>query len=156
MLVARLIIIAMLFSTPAFCYAQDKTDDLIRYRQSVMMTMRWNIGIIKQQLKQPPAEYDRRQLKAAADVLAAIAASDIKSLFPPGSETGKGWVKTRARDELFEQRDKFNEYLEGLGIETAKFAALIADNRIEQLDEDYDRMFQVCRSCHKKYRSKDR
>jgi len=134
--------------------AQPKPQELIKYRQSAMMFMRWNISIIKQQVVVNPQTYKKQQVSAAAHAIAAVANTDIKVLFAPGTETGKGWKTTRAKHELFEQQDVVNKLLLTLREQANELARVSDSGNIGLIKTQFNNMFKTCKGCHKNYREK--
>jgi len=134
--------------------AQPKPQELIKYRQSAMMFMRWNISTIKQQVVVNPQSYKKQQVSAAAHAISAVANTDIKALFAPGTETGKGWKATRVRHELFEQSEVIDKLFTTLREEANELARVADDGNINLIRTQFNYMFKTCKGCHKNYRQK--
>jgi len=140
----------------SFAGAEEKKgENEIKFRQSGMNFMRWNMGKIDKQVNKHPENYNKQSVVAAANVIAAIANSGIESLFTHSSESGKGWKKTRVKPEFFSEKSKVIEH-------TDKFkkaaAALVNDapsGNIDTIRDRFETLLKACKSCHKNYRSKE-
>ena len=51
----------------------DSKQQMIKFRQSAMMFMRWNIGKIKKQVIKNPASINRNEVEVSARAIAAVA-----------------------------------------------------------------------------------
>lgn len=141
------------FSTATF--AQAKPEELIKFRQSAMMFMRWNIGMIKKQVVVKPQTYNQQQVSAAAHAIAAVANTNINALFSKGTETGKGWKATRVKAELFEQPDVVKKHLAALKKEANELARVADNGDVELIKSQFNHLFKACKSCHKDFRGKE-
>lgn len=135
-------------------YAQPKSEELIRYRQSAMMFMRWNIGVIKQQLAVAAEKYDQDQVRAAARAIAAVAATDLRTLFSEGTETGVGWKQTRVKPAFFTQPEQVGKRLSALRKQAGELVRIADGGDPELTRQQFDRLFKACRACHQDFRSK--
>ena len=93
---------ALLLATSSSTLAQQalKPEALIKWRQSAFQVVAWNSGRIKASLD---GGYNKDQVLRSANVIAAIANSGLSSLFPAGTDSGKGWhdttIKARGRHD---------------------------------------------------------
>jgi len=140
-------------STTAF--SEIKPEDEIKFRQSGMTYMRWNMGKIENQVSKNPETYNKEQVAAAANVIAAIANSGIGALFSENSKTGKGWKDTRVKPEFFEQPEEVKKYAGTFRKEANKLAAVTESGDVNVIREQFDTVISACKECHKKFRSKD-
>jgi len=153
MMKLKIIIVCSLIAFSCSASAEVKPDDLIRYRQSAMMFMRWNVAVIKKQLKDNSGVYDKKNVSAAANAIAGVANTNLHALFAPGTETGVGWKGTLARPELFAQPDQVTEKLAALKTAANKLAQIAGDGSITETRQQFDILFKVCQACHKVYRN---
>ena len=72
-------VIALSFAAAA--QAQVKPEDQIKFRQSGYTFMGWNMGKIKGQVIDNPANYNKEQVIAAANAIAGIANSGMGALY---------------------------------------------------------------------------
>jgi len=135
--------------------SEIKPEDEIKFRQSGMTYMRWNMGKIENQVSKNPETYNKEQVAAAANVIAAIANSGIGSLFSENSKTGKGWKDTRVKPDFFEKPEEVNKYASAFRKEANKLAEVTQSGDVNVIKEQFDTVFTSCKDCHKKFRSKD-
>lgn len=83
--------------------AQMKPEDQIKFRKAGYAFMSWNMGKIKANLE---AGYNKDQVVAAANLVAATANSGMGALYSPASGKNVGAVKTRVKPEFFQQPDE--------------------------------------------------
>jgi cytochrome c556 len=154
MMKLKTIIVCSLMAFSCSAIAEVKPGDLIKYRQSAMMFMRWNVATIKMQLKANPDVYDRQKVSAAASAIAGVANTDLHTLFAPGTEAGVGWKNTLARPELFAEPAQVTEKISALRKVANKLALVTADGSMAETQQQFDELFKACQSCHKSYRNK--
>jgi len=134
---------------------EKKAEDEIKFRQSGMTFMRWNMGKIDKQVNKHPENYNKDQVAAAANVIAAIANSDIGTLFSENSKTGKGWKETRVKAEFFDQPEEVKKYASAFRKEADKLVQVTTSGDVKAIGEQFDSVFSACKDCHKKFRKKD-
>jgi len=86
--------------------AQMKPEDAIASRQAGYKFMAWNMGNIKRNVE---GEYNKDQVVAAANVIAAIANSGMGKLYLPGTDKeqfGKLGQSCKGCHEKFKVDDK--------------------------------------------------
>lgn len=147
-------ILALNLMLPINGIAKSKTEDNIKYRQSGMMFMRWNMDIIKNQTIKNSDAYNKDNVIAAANVIDAISHSGIEKLFTPDTRTGKGWKETRAKSELFNQPEKVNDYVMKLTQETRQLVKAANMGNVSMITQQFKSVLRACKSCHKNYRKK--
>lgn len=139
---------------PAIAYSKQTAEDKIKFRQSGYMFMRWNMGRIKNQVITDPAKYNRDDVIAAANVIAAISKSGIEKLFTPETSTGKGWKETRVKQGFFTNSDKVKEYFKKLKIEAVELEKVSHTGDIHLIRAQFNILFESCKACHKDFRQK--
>jgi len=142
-----------IFSTPS--YAELKPEDEIKYRQSAMMFMRWNMGKIKKQVVKNPETYNKEQIISSANVIASVANSGLGKLFSEKTKKGKGWKETRIKSEFFEQPDEVKKRANIFKDEANKLAKVANTGNIDKIKNQFDKTFKACKGCHKKFRKKE-
>ena len=143
-----------LLSVPAVSTAELKPEDAIKYRQSGMMFMRWNMGKIKKQVVKRPETYNKENVIAAAKVIAATANSGLGALFASNTHKGEGWHKTRIKPEYFEQPDEVKKRAMKFNKEANKLVQVANTGEIDLIKEQFEATFKACKGCHKKFRKK--
>lgn len=134
--------------------AVPKAEDQIKFRQSGFMFMRWNMGIIKNQVVKNPQGYNQEQVEAAADVIAAVANSGIISLFTPETAKGKGWKDTKVKPAFFNNPEDVKKLDAEFRKEANALAAMVASGDVVGIKHQFNALLDACKGCHKKYREK--
>jgi hypothetical protein len=88
---------------PAPLLPQVKPEDAIKFRQSGYGFMAWNMARIKMNVE---GTYNKDEVIKAANGIQAIANSGMGALYLPGTDKGTGWEKTRAKPEVFTDKEK--------------------------------------------------
>ena len=151
---AILLLPVSLLLLPMIGDAQGKLEDQIKFRQSGMMFMRWNMGRIKKQLANDAVQYKKQEVLAAARVIAAIAESNFESLFNEQTRNGRGWKPTRVKPAYFLEPDKVRELANAFREQAGELLRVASDGDAGQLKRQFQQTFESCKACHKRYRSK--
>lgn len=146
------LIAAMLLSPGASAQAAPRPEALIKWRQSAYQVIAWNSGRIKAALA---GQYAPLEVQSAATALAAVAGSGLPALFAPGTADGKGWRETTARDEVFNDAQKFRAQTEEFAREANTLARLAAAGDQAAVKAQFLKVAQACKACHEKYRQTD-
>ena len=148
-------LLMILLSPLTVVTAKQTSEDKIKFRQSAYMTMRWNMGIIKQNVIKHPEKFNRKKVLAAARVIAAIADSGLDTLFTPNTQTGTGWKKTRVKPDYFENRNKVEEHTLKLVAETRTLVETAKTGDAGEIKTQFKQVLGTCKGCHKEFRLKD-
>lgn len=143
-------------SYPVITVADMKAEDAIKFRQSAMMFMRWNMGKIKKQVVKKPETYNKQQVIDAANVISAIANSGLGALFPSNTEKGKGWKETKIKPDFFEQPEEVKKRATKFNKEANKLAEIANSGNVSHIAEQFDATLKACKGCHKKFRKKNK
>lgn len=135
--------------------AEMKPEDKITFRQSGYTFMRWNMGMIKNQVVDDPQTYNKEKVLAAANVIAATANSGIETLFTPDTEKGKGWKDTRVKPEFFKQPDDAKKRALDFHREADAMAKAAATGDVDLIKAQFDKLQKACKSCHEDFRTKE-
>lgn len=147
---ATLGIIALTLATAAS--AQMKPEDQIKTRQAGYKFMAWNMGKIKANLE---GEYNKDQVIAAANVVAATANSGMGALFGPGTDKPIGDVKTRVKPELFTEGENVGKLAGDFTAAANNLAKVAATGDAAAMKTAFGEMGKACKACHDKYRAED-
>ncbi len=143
-------VIALSLATAAS--AQMKPEDQIETRQAGYKFMAWNMGKIKANLE---GEYNKDQVIAAANLVAATANSGMGALFGPGTDKAIGDVETRVKPELFTESENVAK-LAGEYISAANnLAKVAASGDAAAVKTAFGKMGEACKACHDKYRAEE-
>jgi len=148
------LVVATVLSASQWAAAQTapRPEALIKWRQSAYQVIAWNSGRIKAALA---GQFAPLEVQSAANALAAVANSGLAGLFAPGTEHGKGWRETTARDAVFNDAQKFRALTEEFAREANTLARLAAAGDRATVNEQFLKVAQACKSCHEKYRQTD-
>ena len=144
---------ALLAATTGAAVAQQapKPEQLIKWRQSAFQVVAWNAGRVKASLD---GTYNKDQVVKAATVIAAIANSGLGSLFPAGTETGKGWHDTTVKADLFTNQAKAGERSADFAKEANELVRLASSGADEAAVKDqFGKLQRTCKSCHDDFRN---
>ena len=132
--------------------AQMKVEDAITFRQSGYKFMAWNMGKIKANVE---GQYNKDQVAAAANVIAAIANSGLGALYVPGSDKGKGWKDTRVKKELFTDKEGVGKVATAFNQAANEMAKVAATGDQAAVKAQFGKLGETCKGCHDKYREED-
>jgi len=130
-------------------------EDLIKHRQSGYDFMAWNMGKIKSQVIDNPASFNKEQVIAAANVIAAIANSGMGALYAPGTETGTGWKPTRTKADFFQKPEEVKKVALAFNKEANELAKVAASGDIDAIRAQFGKVGETCKSCHDSFRTKE-
>ncbi|NMF87995.1 c-type cytochrome [Aromatoleum petrolei] len=132
--------------------AQMKPEDAIKNRQSGYTFMAWNMGKIKAQVVDGTTPYNKDQVVAAANVIAATANSGMGALYLPGTDKGKGWKDTRLKAEFFKEQEEVGKIAKNFieQANTLQKVAMTGDQAA--IKAQFGEMGKACKACHDKYR----
>lgn len=129
-------------------------EDQIRTRQSAYNFISWNFGKIKAQVDNP-STYNKDQVAAAANAIAAVANSGLGALFGPGTDKGTGWHETRVRPEFFKEPEKVRKVATAFNVEANEMAKVAATGNVDAVKAQLGKLGETCRNCHVDYRIRD-
>jgi len=137
--------------------AQTKPEDQIRYRQAGYTFMAWNMGKIKAQVVEGSVPYDRDQVIAAANAIAAIANSGMGALFTPGTAMDAMGDRTELKPEFFDNLEEagklarnFNQAANTLAKEATTEAG---SGDLSRLKSAFGELGKTCKACHDRFRA---
>jgi cytochrome c556 len=135
--------------------AQVKPENAIKFRQSGYTFMGWNMGKLKGMLVDNPESFNKDQAVAAANTIAAIANSGMGALYVPGSDKGKGWEKTRAKPELFTDKEGVGKVAVAFNKEANELPKVAATGDAAALKVQFGKVGEACKGCHEKFRAEE-
>ena len=130
-------------------------EDTIRYRQSAFTFIGWNVGKIQQQVVEHPETYNKEQVIAAANAIAAAANSGLGALFVPGTDKGTGWRPTELKSEFFQKPDEAKKAAIAFTQEANAFAKVAAQGDLATTKSEFATLRKTCKGCHDSFRSRD-
>ena len=132
--------------------AQATPEDQIKFRQSGYTFMAWNMGKIKANLD---GSFNKDQVQAAANVIAAISHSGMGALFGPGTDMGIGWEPTRVKVELFKQGDEVKKLAGNFGAAADELVKAAGTGDKAAVKTAFGKVGDTCKACHDKFREKE-
>lgn len=148
-----IVIAVLLAGLTGASFAQQtlKPEDMIKLRKAGYGFMSWNMGKIKANLD---GTFNKDQVIAAANVVAATANSGIGALFAPGTDKDIGEQKTRVRPELFmaQNQDKLREVAMNLSREANELARVAATGDVAAIKAQFGKTGAACKGCHDEFR----
>lgn len=142
---------ALAITGSAFAQQAMKPEDAIKTRQAGYAYMGWSMGKIKANLE---GNYDKAQVLAAANTIAAIANSGMGALYPAGTDKEVNGVKTWVKPEFFQQGDKVKEVAMAFNKEANELAKVAATGDAEAVKAQFGKVGGTCKSCHDDFRNK--
>ena len=147
----KLIAAVILASVAGGVLAQQtlKPEDMIKTRKAGYSFMSWNMGKIKANLD---GTFNKDQVVAAANVVAATANSGMGALFGPGTDKDVGDQKTRVKPEFFQQGDKVRELAMNFNKEANELAKVALTGDVAAIKAQFGKTGASCKACHDQFR----
>jgi len=136
----------------AFAQQAPKPEQVIKARQSLFQVVAWNAGRVKASLD---GTYNKDEVIRASNAIAALANSGLGSLFPAGTERGKGWRDTTVKPELFEDQKRAGEHAGAFSKEATELARVAAAGEPAAVKDQFAKLQRTCKGCHDDFRVKD-
>jgi len=147
--------LALLLAATTTAALAGPIEDQIKARQSAYSVMGWNAARIKAQVVDHPDTFNKEQVIAAANVIAAIANSGLGSLYGPGTDKGTGWKETRLKPEFFDKPDEAKKLATDFNREANEFAKVAATGDISEIKAKFGKLGESCKACHDSFRIRD-
>ncbi len=138
------------FAGVVFAQQTLKPEEMIKYRKAGYSFMSWNMGKIKANLE---GSYNKEQVVAAANLIAATANSGMGALYGPGTEKEVGGQKTRVKPEFFKEQDKVKELAMAYIKEANELQKVAATGDAAAVKVQFGKTGESCKACHDKYRN---
>ena len=126
-----------------------KPEDMIKVRKAGFSFMAWNFGKIKANVD---GNFNKDQVVAAANAVAAISGSGMGALFGPGTEKDVGDQKTRVKPELFQQPERVKELMGNLNREANELVKVAATGDVAAIKAQFGKTGGTCKACHDDFR----
>jgi cytochrome c556 len=131
-------------------------EDQIKIRQSAYAFMGWNAGKIKSQVVDHPETFNKEQVQAAANAIAATAHSGLSALYGAGTDKGIGWKPSHLKPEFFEKQEEAKNIALSLNDEADKLAEVASTGYIDAIKDQFGKVGKTCKSCHDNFRIRDK
>ncbi len=143
------VLLAVAFASAAV--AEVKPEDAIKYRQSGYGFMAWNMGRIKANVE---GQYNKDEVVKAANAIQAIANSGMGALYLPGTDKGKGWEETRAKSNIWTDKEKLGKIAMDFNKEANELAKVAANGDAAAVGAQLGKLGGTCKACHDDFRTK--
>ncbi|MDD2663839.1 MAG: cytochrome c [Dechloromonas sp.] len=137
--------------TTGTAVAQVKPEDAIKYRQSGYAFMAWNMGRIKQNVE---GNFNKDEVVKAANAIQAIANSGMGALYLPGTDKGKGWEESRAKPEIWTDKEKMGKVATEFVKEANEMAKVAAGGDAGAVKAQLGKLGGTCKGCHDDFKVK--
>ena len=131
--------------------AQVKPEDAIKWRQSGYGFMAWNMARIKANVE---GTYNKDEVIKAANAIQAVANSGMGALYLPGTDKGTGWEKTRAKPEIWTEKDKVGKAAMALAKEANDMVTAAAAGDAAATKVQLGKLGSACKGCHDDFKAK--
>ncbi len=153
--VMHLALVVAALSVSAGVSAQMKPEEMIKARQSGYTFMAWNMGKIKAQVVDGTVPFNKDQVLAAANVVAAVANSGMGALYAPGTDKGMGWKETRLKPEFFQEQDEVRKIAMNYIQQANALQKVAATGDQAAIKTQFGEVGKACKACHDKYRTEE-
>lgn len=123
-------------------------EDQIRFRQSAYSFLGWNTAKIKSQAADHPETFNKDQVIAAANAVAAVANSGLLELYGEGTDKGTGWKETRLKPEYFEKQAEVKDIEATFIKEANELQKVAASGDVAAIKTQFGNVGKTCKSCH--------
>lgn len=135
--------------------AGQAEDQQVKFRQSAYSFAAWNCAKIKSQVVEHPETYNKDQIIAAANSVAAVANSGLGALYGAGTDQATGWKKSRLKAEFFDKPDEAKKAGLAFNKEANELAKVAASGDVAAIKTQFGKVGETCKSCHDSFRIKD-
>jgi cytochrome c556 len=125
-----------------------KTEDAVKYRQSVMSVIGTNFTRMGAVVK-GEAPYAKEAFEQNANVVATLIPLPWDAFMVAGSDKGSG-----LKSEALAQKDKFMELAKANQAEVAKLATVAKGGDLNAIKPQFGTTGGSCKACHDLYRNK--
>ena len=143
-------LVLMTLTAAAMAQQAMKPEEMIKARKAGYSFMSWNMGKIKANLD---GSFNKDQVVAAANVVAAVANSGMGALFGPGTDKEVGGEKTRVKPEFFQQQDKVRELAMNFNKEANELAKVAETGDKAAIQAQFGKTGATCKACHDSFRN---
>ena len=144
-----ILVVAVLGLLAGAAFAQfAKTEDAVKYRQSVMSVIGTNFTRMGAVVK-GEAPYAKEGFEQNANVVATLIPLPWDAFMVAGSDKGTG-----LKPEALAQKDKFMEMAKANQAEVAKLATVAKGGDLNAIKPQFGTTGGSCKACHDLYRNK--
>lgn len=137
-------------STGAQAQQAPKPEQLIKWRQSAYQVVAWSTGRVKANVD---GTYNKDEVIRAANAIAAVANAGLPSLFPAGTETGKGWKETTVKATFITNAAGAAAAQAAFVKEANELVRLAQGGDVAAMKTQLAALQKTCKTCHDDYRN---
>ena len=130
-------------------------EEQIRFRQSAYSFTAWNLQKIKAQVVDHPETYNKDNVAAAANAIAAVANSGLGALYGEGTDQGIGWKQTRLKPEFFQKKEEVTKVANTFNEAANELVKVAATGDVNLIKTQFGKVGESCKSCHDLIRIKE-
>lgn len=144
--------LAALVMATSFNAVALEVEDQVYFRKASYGFMAWNTGKIKAMLD-GEAQWDIKQVQAAANAIAGVANSGMGALYGAGSDNSQ-FKNTRLKPDFFQNPEKAMEA--GMQLNTAanELAKVAQTDDKAAIAKAFGAVGASCKNCHDQFRAK--
>lgn len=135
--------------------AGQPEDQQVKFRQSAYSFAAWNCSKIKNQVVEHPETFNKDQVIAAANAIAAVANSGLGTLYGAGTDQATGWKKSRLKSEFFDRQEDAKKAAIAFNKEANELAKVAASGDAGTIKVQFGKVSETCKNCHDSFRIKD-
>ncbi len=139
---------AVILMTGAAFAQFAKTEDAVKYRQSVMFLIGQHFSRMGAVVK-GEAPYNKEAFEKNAILVESLYRLPLEAFLSPGSDKGSGM-----KAEALSQKDKFTQMHKATETELAKLVAAAKGGDMNAIKPQFGAAGGSCKACHDAYRSK--
>jgi len=148
---SKLVLSLLALGIAGSAFAQIKPEDAIKWRQSGYGAMEWSMARIKMNID---GSFNKEEVIKSANVIQAIANSGMGSLYLPGTDKGKGWEATRAKPEIWTEKEKLTKAGGAFNREANELARIAATGDAAAVKAQFGKLADTCKGCHDDFKAK--
>lgn len=148
--------LGLIVATTVTTVFAGEIEDQIRFRQSAYSFLGWNTGKIKSQVADHPDTYNKEQVVAAANAIAAVANSNLVThLYGAGTDKGAGWKPSRLKADFFTKQAEVKEIEATFIKEANELQEVASSGDVAEIKAQFGKVGASCKSCHDLVRVKE-
>lgn len=151
----KLALTVIIATASAAAVAGQAEDQQVKFRQSAYSFAAWNCSKIKNQVVEHPETFNKDQVIAAANAIAAVANSGLGTLYGAGTDQATGWKKSRLKPEFFDRQEDAKKAAIAFNKEADELAKVAASGDAGAIKVQFGKVGETCKSCHDSFRIKD-
>jgi cytochrome c556 len=129
-------------------HAQQKPEDVIKYRKSVMTVQSWNMRPMALMVK------GQQPFDAALFAWYAGVVQSTSFMLPDAFAAGSDKGDTKAKPEIWSDAGKFKQNLDRFNADTQKLVAATKAGTLDAVKGPFGAVAKNCGGCHNEFRMK--